>query len=476
MAGWGKIRSCLIVGWVLTGIGLGTPSSDRRPLAGQPIALVGGMLIDGYGGPPLPDAVVLIEGNEIRAVGPVGSVSIPPDAYVIDTEGRTVLPGLMDMHVHLDILGHADYAYWFTKYRGRWLDLIMPIAARQLLMAGVTTVRDVGAELDSILEFKRRVERGQVPGPRLFVSGPFLQVAETISDYEKDFRWPVRDVTDARAKVRKLVEAGVDLIKLIDQDRMPQEVVNAIVDEAHRHGRHVTAHAHREGEILQGLQAGVDCFEHTGLATEPRYPDEVLRRIEQRNASLYWVPTLEGLYLYALTEQYPERLDDPRLKMTLPPDLYRDIRESLRNVRQLEYFVLTKRRIPTLKTKFQQLRDAGVTLLVGTDSGIPMNFHFDSTWRELYTWQQLGVPPMEAIRAATFWPARLLRRPDLGVIAPGKKADLIVVDGNPLEDLRDLRHVVTVIKDGRIYVEDGRWVPDLPKASGTGFHADKRHG
>jgi hypothetical protein len=239
MAGWGKIRSCLIVGWVLTGIGLGTPSSDRRPLAGQPIALVGGMLIDGYGGPPLPDAVVLIEGNEIRAVGPVGSVSIPPDAYVIDTEGRTVLPGLMDMHVHLDILGHADYAYWFTKYRGRWLDLIMPIAARQLLMAGVTTVRDVGAELDSILEFKRRVERGQVPGPRLFVSGPFLQVAETISDYEKDFRWPVRDVTDARAKVRKLVEAGVDLIKLIDQDRMPQEVVNAIVDEAHRHGRHV---------------------------------------------------------------------------------------------------------------------------------------------------------------------------------------------------------------------------------------------
>lgn len=433
-------------------------ASSTAYQAGQPLAVVGGMLIDGYGGPPLQNAVVVIEGEEIKEVGPAGGVSIPSNAYVIEANGKTVMPGLMDMHVHLDILGHADYPAWFTRYKGQWVNRIMPIAARQLLMAGVTTARDVGADLESTVAFKRRVEQGEVPGPRLFMSGPFLQVDETIEEYARDFRWPVKDPTDARAKVEKLVRAGVDLIKLIDQDRMPQEVVNAVVDEAHKRGRHVAAHAHREGEIIKGLRAGVDCFEHTGLATEPRYPDEVIRLIEQRNATLYWVPTIEGLYLYQVTEHYPGRLDDPRLKATLPQDIFLDIRNSLRNLSQMEYFTLTKRRIPTLKTKFQQLRQSGATLLVGTDSGIPMNFHFDSTWRELDTWQKLGVEPMDAIRAATFWPARLLKRTDLGVVAPGKKADVIVVDGNPLEDLRELRHITTVIKNGRMYIENGRWI------------------
>ncbi len=440
-----------LIGWTI-------PAAARKADPNQYIAVVGGMLIDGYGGPPLQNAVVLIRGNLIETVGTVDTVQIPPNARVISAEGKTILPGLMDMHVHLIILGHADYAHWFRTYRGQWLDRIMPIAAQQLLMAGVTTVRDVGAELHAILEFKRRVERGEVPGPRLFVSGPFLQVDETIPPEQREFRWGVKSVADARAKVRQLARAGVDLIKLIDQDRMDFAVVQAIVDEAHRHGLHVAAHAHREDEILVGLRAGVDCFEHTGLATEPRYPDAVIRAIERRNASLYWVPTIEGLYLYELTERFPERLDDPRLAETTPRDIFLDIRNSLRNISQMEYFVLVKRRIPTLKTKFHQLWKAGVTLLIGTDSGIPLNFHFDSTWRELDTWGRLGMDPMDVIRAATFWPARLLQRDDLGVIAPGKKADVIVVDGNPLEDLRELRHVVTVIKDGVVYVHEGKWV------------------
>jgi len=150
-------------------------------------------------------------------------------------------------------------------------------------------------------------------------------------------------------------------------------------------------------------------------------------------------------------DQFPERLDDPRLKADLPPDVYQDVRRSLENPQRLAYFQLVRRRVPTLANKFAQLRSTGVTLITGTDSGIPMNFHFDSTWRELDTFVRLGVDPMDAIRAATFWPAKLLKRDDLGTIAPGKLADVIVVDGDPLRSMESLRHVVHVLKDGVVY-------------------------
>jgi imidazolonepropionase-like amidohydrolase len=109
------------------------------------------------------------------AVGHRSQVAVPPGTPVVDTEGMSVLPGLMDMHVHLMILGHADYRHWDTTYMSRFRDEIMPIAARQLLQSGVTTVRDLGAPLEEILHVKRRIERGEIPGPRLYVSGPFIQ-------------------------------------------------------------------------------------------------------------------------------------------------------------------------------------------------------------------------------------------------------------------------------------------------------------
>src|SRR5262249_51783453 len=160
--------------------------------------------------------------------------------------------------------------------------------------------------------------------------------------------------------------------------------------------------------------------------------------IRERNATLYWCPTMEGLYLYDYTLRFPERLDDQRLKHDLPPAMYKDVHDSLKDISRLDYFRLTPRRIPTLAHKFQQLRDAGVTIIVGIDSGIPLNFHFDSTWRELKTMTDLGMPAMEVIRAATYWPAQLLKQPNLGTIAPGKLADVIVVDGDPLTDMTAL--------------------------------------
>jgi len=413
------------------------------------LALVGGQVIDGYEGPPIHDGVVLIAGDRIVAVGPRSEVEVPKGTPVISTEGMSVMPGLMDMHVHLMIVGHADYEHWDTTYTSQFRDVIMPAAAKQLLMSGVTTVRDLGAPLEDILEIKKRIEKNVIPGPRLFVSGPFIQHAPYF-DYEKFVRWGVSGPEDARAKVQKLIDAGVDFIKLIDQDQMTETEVAAVVQTAHAAGKAVVAHAHREDEIRIGLKYNVDCFEHTGLATEPEYPADIIEGLKKRNQSLYWCPTVSPLNLTNYTAQvFPERLDDPLWQEGLPPAIVKDIRDSLKDITHLDYFTLTFRRIPTLERKFQQLRETGVTLMVGTDSGIPANFHTDSTWRELDTWVKFGMTPMQAIAGATRWPARFLKQEkNLGTLARGRLADVIAVRGDVLSNITLLQNVPLVIKGG----------------------------
>jgi imidazolonepropionase-like amidohydrolase len=413
------------------------------------LALVGGQIIDGYEGPPIEDGVVLISGDRITAVGRRTDIAVPPGTPVIDTRGMSVMPGLADMHVHLMILGHSDYEYWDKHYAGRFRDEIMPIAAKQLLESGVTFARECGAPLDDALAIRKEIADGNIPGPRLFVSGPFLQ-HEPYHDWEKAYRWGVKGPQDARAKVQKLVEAGVDFIKMIDQDQMSEDEVKAVVETAHRAGLPVVAHAHREDEIRIGLKYGVDCFEHTGLATEPGYPEDILAGIRKRNSSLYWCPTIEGLYLADYTARtFPERLNDPAWQKDMPPEMAADIRRSLEDITHLDYFTLTFRRLPTLAHKFQQLRDTGVTMLVGTDSGIPGNFHTDSTWRELDAWVRLGMTPMQAIAGATRWAARFLHKEeDLGTLAPGRYADLVAVRGDVLTHIDLLQHVDVVVQNG----------------------------
>lgn len=311
-------------------------------------------------------------------------------------------------------------------------------------------MRDLGAPLEDILEVKRRIEKGLIPGPRLFVSGPFIQHAP-YSDYEKFVRWGVTGPEDARAKVQKLIDAGVDFIKLIDQDQMTEAEVLAVVQTAHAAGKPVVAHAHREDEIRIGLKYNVDGFEHTGLATEPEYPADIIEGLKRRNQTLYWCPTVSPLSLTNYTAQvFPERLDDPLWQEGLSKDIVKDIRDSLKDLTHLDYFTLTFRRIPTLERKFKQLRETGVTLMVGTDSGIPANFHSDSTWRELETWVKFGMTPMQAIGGATRWPARFLKQEkNLGTLAPGRMADVIAVRGDVLSNITLLQNVSMVIQGGK---------------------------
>ena len=425
-------------------------------------ALVGGRLIDGQGGPPLANSVILVDGDRIAAIGTVATLPVPAGATVVSTEGMDVLPGLWDMHVHLMINGHADYTHWDKAYLNRFGPEIMPASAVQLLLAGVTSARDLGGPLAESIAIREDVKAGRKPGPRLYVSGPFLQ--KKAYPGTEAFRWGVDNAEDARAKVRKLKAAGVDIIKLVDQDEVGEVTTRAIVEEAHKLGLKVVGHSHLPEEIRIGLKTGIDNFEHTGLGAAPKYPDDIMVALEARAAEgrvrgnpLYWTPTISGLFNNGNLLANPEKLDDACWARGLKPDTVADIKASLKDVSALEYNQLTPRRKPTLDTKFAQLRKAGAILLIGTDSGIPTAFHCQTTWNELDVWVNgLNVPAMEAIQAATYWPAKFMGvEKDSGTIAAGKYADIIAVRGDVLRTIALLQNPTHIMKGGTLYKQGG---------------------
>ena len=425
-------------------------------MVAQTKALIGGTLINGYGNPPIKNSVVLIEGETIVKVGTLETTPIPKNAEIISTEGMSVLPGLWDMHVHLMITGHSDYTYWDKTYLPLFEKVIMPASAHQLLLAGVTSARDLGGPLEASLAVRDAINQGSLPGPTMYMSGPFIQ-KEPYPGTEA-FRWGVTDQKDARAKVRKLAKAGVDCIKLIDQDQMTFEEIQAVVDEAQKHNLKVVAHAHRPEEIRLGLKAGVDNFEHTGLSSAPAFPQDVMESIKERTAQmnrgpLYWTPTIEVLFNHDYVIENPESLDNESWHLDLPDEIIQDIKKSIAKPGELPYFQLTSIRKPTLKTKFNQLKEAGVVMMIGTDSGVPMKFHSQSTWNELDIWvRELGISPLEAIKSATYWPSKFMGVEDqVGTVSEGKQADIIAVKGDVLRYISLLQKVDFVMKKGTVY-------------------------
>ncbi len=448
-----KIHYALACTAVAVTVAGSVPTLAQRPAAPRLVAMVGGTLIDGFGSTPIRNSVILIDGERITAVGQVGSLAVPAGAEVISTEGMSVLPGLWDMHVHTMLNGHPDYDHWDKTYANRLEKEIMPASAKQLLMAGVTSARDLGAPLEASINVRNAINKGELLGATLYVSGPFIQHAPYPgTDF---FRWGVNGVDDARAKVDKLADAGVDVIKLIDQDDMAEAEVAAVIDEAHKRGKPVVAHAHRPNEIRLAMKYGVDDLEHTGLATAPEYPADIMDMIKARTAQMskgpfFWTPTLAPLWNYEYMRDNPEMLDDPSWQVGLAADTVADIKAALRHPDQFSYYQLSPARKPTLRRKFQQMRDAGVTMLIGTDNGVPMMFQSQTTWMEMDIWaRELGVPTMDVIRAATYWPSVMMKRDrDVGTVSPGKIADIIAVRGDVLRYIDLLQRVDVVVKKG----------------------------
>lgn len=430
-----------------------TPRAQQPP-ASKPtkVALVGGMLLDGYEAGPIHRAAILIAGDRIVRVGPAAEIQIPPEYTVVDTSGRTMMPGMIDLHAHLIILGHGNYATWFpwiARQGPNLLTTVMETSARQLLESGVTSAVDLGAPLQPSLSVRDRIARGEIPGPRMSMSGPWI--TRSVGGMTEQFGGiSITSSAQAAAETEKLVTAGVDVIKA--HAGLTRDDYKAIADAAHKGGIRVHAHVYAEQDVRNALEIGIDVLSHAGSAgTAPPYSQALITDIVNAGRPVV-ITAAHRAWVYPDTADFPERLEDPRLKRGLPPAIYAEVRDSLRNWRALGYFARTDREMIFRERGVKQFTESGTVLGMGTDSGTPMNFHTEALWREAKVHVDMGMPPIKVISALTRIGATVLgKQRDLGTVEPGKLADIIVVEGNPLFDITALAHVETVVKGGQIY-------------------------
>jgi len=395
------------------------------------IALVGGQVIDGTGGPAIRDGTVVIEGSRIVEVSDQRESGT--DIHVVDVTGRTVMPGLIDCHQH--------FAPWFQFLITEQTSSLMYLASRTVdflrgtLESGVTTARDMGG-----LEagFRDAVANGLLPGPRLKVALTIIMptnsfemlpgIGGIISPQELHTRLPGLpsnwcDGPDkARAKVREVLRHGADVIKIMNDgwptarlrvDRSPftQEELDALVDEAHRAGVPVSAHAYRPNQVMGVLRAGVDSIEEGCFLDEACVEDMAKRGV-------WYVPCLSN----------------PRWQASHSPDA--------RNREYSELLMEGNRRA------FILAMEAGVPIAMGTDSPfVAGHTALESGWMV-----EAGMTPTEAIATCTGRAARFLGMQDqVGTLTPGREADLLVIDGDPLEDvgvLADMTRLKLVMQAG----------------------------
>lgn len=416
------------------------------------LALVGGLLLDGYDVPPLHHAAVLIEDDRIVAVGRAAELEIPRGARVVDTSGRVMIPGMMDLHAHLAVLGHGEYGRWFSWIDEEGVDIeeVMEISAKQLLLAGVTTAVDLGAPLEVSLAVRDRIARGEVPGARLLMAGPWI--TRRVSFWPENYQIGIGSPEEASAAVERLAEAGVDVIKA--WVGLTREDYQAVADTAHRHGLRVHAHVYAPDDVRNALETGIDVLTHAGSAGTPPYEPDLLRDIVVAGRPVV-ITGAHRVWVFPATVEFPERLQDPRLRDDLPAAMYDELQRSFESFHTLPYFQTTARQMFFGDASLGQWIEAGAVMGMGTDSGTPLNFHTEALWRELKAHVDLGMTPMEAIVAATRVNARILGlADDLGTIEPGKIADIVVLRGDPRFSITALDDPELVVKDGKVYRRD----------------------
>jgi imidazolonepropionase-like amidohydrolase len=247
-------------------------------------------------------------------------------------------------------------------------------------------------------------------------------------------------------------------------------MVKAIVEEAHKRGKHIASHVSNADDLAMRIRVGIDSMEHLGGTTGGRYSQESLDLLVESRVAV--VPTLNVGLVYKETEEFPERLEDPEALRFFPADLADIIRRSTRDFSHLRYFDGAKvQNSGGTQARFKQLLDAGVRILMGTEAGTPLNFHSSAAAREMVWMNRLGMTPMQVIIASTRGPAQFLRMDrKYGSIEVGKIADIIAVDGNPLHDMGVMHRVSVVIKDGIVHKGDAA----APKTSSTSS-ASSRH-
>lgn len=417
----------------------------------RPIAIDNAMILDGHESRPILDGRIVFQNGRITAVGPRHRIAIPQGAAVLDAGGHTVMPGLIDGHLHLDLVGHGNYDDWYTFLdNNRRLPEAMQIAAKQILRAGVTTAIDLGAPFE-ILDARKRIDSGDMPGPRMIVSGPWITRIK-LDGVPDSYQRVITTPAQAAKEVNDLIDRGSDVIKLWDGLTAGDYV--AAVDAAHKRGVPVHAHLYDPEKIRMAIDAGVDVLQHVGSARNAPYPPALVAEIAQKRIPI--VQTVaHRIWVYPATQAFPSRLKDPRLRADMPADFYAELQKSFMDWERQPYFKEIGMEMRRSKAAARQFIDANAYMGVGSDAASPLNFHMDAMWYELRGLIESGMTPLQALSAATKTNAEILGvGKERGTLAPGKQADIIVLQGNPLANIDTLSDVRIVIKGGQIWTSE----------------------
>ena len=395
-------------------------------------AIVGGTVVDLEGKAPIENAVILVEGERITAIGEAGKVKIPDGAEQIDTGGSWLIPGLMNMHVHLGLVLPGKMKAELYDESEAALALRMAANARESLQAGVTTIRLTGARAHADLALMRAINKGQADGPRIFSAGEALSITAGHGS-KKDQKTKYDGPDELLKAARTQISAGAKWIKIaisggIATDggdlaaalMMPEEI-HTVIDAAHRFGAKVTAHSGSPVATDIAIDAGLDCVEHGYFLDRP-----TLKKMKEHGTWL--VPTI--VVSQPATAPFFERIGSPPWYL--------------------------KRRESAGKAHWKALQMAieeGVNIALGTDQ-MPAepNDGTTATAREAQYYVEAGMTPLQALRSATIETARMLEAEDeIGTLETGKYADIVAVDRDPTEDIKALRNILLVLKGGKVY-------------------------
>jgi imidazolonepropionase-like amidohydrolase len=393
---------------------------DIPPIADRAFALVGARLIDGTGRPPVDDAVVIVRDERIASAGPRPAVRIPAGMRVLDVRGATIAPGLWDMHAH------AAQIEWLPAY----------------LAAGVTTVRDMGGEQPYLVAIRDAVAGAKGLGPRMLLAGL------VDGDASGAFGAVIAATPDqGRAVVDRYKKAGFEQMKLYSL--LQPDVVTAITARAHELGMTVTGHVPTSLGLIKAVEAGMDHVAHLPINGDPESPltRATIELLAKRKVVID--PTLPWNELLGHAPETTLESFEPGFAHA-PPALL----SNYRSVKNDTDAATAKRRVRESEAMVKALFDAGVPIVAGTDGALPGY----SLLRSIEMYVEAGMTPMQAIESATRIPAESIGlATDTGTIEPGKRADLIVLDADPLAQISNIRKLRWVIANGRVLEPAKLW-------------------